>query len=193
MDTLKQLMERYNSLSAADWRQWKDISVIKQFRKDEALIREGEIAKVCAFVLQGCFKNSIVNPNGEEKILKFSFESDFLASCTSYNCQVPSGFSIVAMEPSLVMVTNNNALVQLCGKNSSVANLGFVLTQKLMQQHEEHLKLLSYANPVLRYEYILDHYPDLLNKVSLTDLAKYLYVSREALSRARNQLVFCLK
>jgi hypothetical protein len=56
-----------------------------------------------------------------------------------------------------------------------------------MQQHEEHLKILSLSNPIARYQYIMKNHPKLIQKVTMTDLAKYLYVSREALSRARNQ------
>ncbi len=188
MKVIQQLVDSYRICSQDDWRQWLDISVIRHFDKDQVLIYEGEISKVCAFVLEGSFKNVTSASNGEEKILNFSFKNAFLASCESYNRQLPSEFAIVAMEPSIVMMTDNDALMALCYKNQRITNQGFVLTQQLMQQHEDHLKLLSLASPVLRYEYVLKNQPDLLNRVSLTDLAKYLYVSREALSRARSQL-----
>lgn len=188
MKVIQPLIDRYNSCSPDDWKQWLDISVIKQFDKDQVLVYEGDVSKVCAFILEGSFKNVTSANNGEEKILKFSFDTDFLASCESYNRQTPSEFAIVAMEPSVVMVTNNDALVELCYKNQHITNLGFILTQQLMQQHEEHLKILSFTSPMLRYEYVLKTQPEILNKISLTDLARYLYVSREALSRARSQV-----
>lgn len=189
MEILQPLIDRYNICSADDWKQWLGISAIKQLDKDQVLVYEGEISKVCAFILEGSFKNVTSANNGEEKILKFSFTTDFLASCESYQQQIPSEFAIVAMEPSVVMVTNNDALVELCYKNQYITNQGFLLTLQLMQQHEEHLKILSFTSPMLRYEYVLKNQPELLNKVSLTDLAKYLYTSREALSRARNQML----
>ncbi|RPE12005.1 Crp/Fnr family transcriptional regulator [Chitinophaga lutea] len=189
MKVIQQLATRYGICSENDWQQWLDISVIKRFDKDQVLVYEGEVSKVCAFILEGSFKNVTSASNGEEKILKFSFETDFLASCESYNRQVPSEFAIVAMEPSVVMVTGNDALVELCYKNQRITNLGFILTQQLMQQHEEHLKILSLASPMARYDHVLRNQPGLLNSVSLTDLAKYLYISREALSRARSQIL----
>jgi CRP-like cAMP-binding protein len=188
MERIQAIIDRYKTASADDWQQWFNISTIRQFEKGQVLIKEGEIARVCAFVLKGTFKNTTQCQEDEEKILGFGFETDFLASCESYNCQQPSAFAIVAMEPSLLMVTDNDRLVELCYKNQQVANAGFLLTIQLMQEHEEHLKILSLNSPLLRYEYMLKNHPELLQKVSLTDLAKYLYVSREALSRARKQI-----
>ncbi len=189
MDRIKGLIDRYKIASADDWSQWFNISKIRKLDKGEILIPEGEISKVCAFVLKGTFKSVSYNSDDCEKILNFGFETDFLASCESYNSQIPSAFSITAMENSEVMVTNNDELVKLCYANQNIANLGFILTQQVMQQHEDHLNILTLANPVLKYQHILKHKQELLMKVSLTDLAKYLYISREALSRARKQII----
>ncbi|MES2617388.1 MAG: Crp/Fnr family transcriptional regulator [Bacteroidota bacterium] len=187
MDVINKIPERYKTIALDDWKDWESISTIKEYQKDEVFINEGEMSKFCGFVLSGAFKNVTYTDNFDERIINFGFETDFLASCESYNNQCPSAFSIVAIEPSKVLVVENDALVTLCYKNQNVANFGFLLTQLLMQQHEEHLKILSLTNPIARYQYIMKNHPDLIQKVTLTDLAKYLYISREALSRARKQ------
>lgn len=188
MDHVKALMKRYCVGAQADWQQWLDISTVVKYEKGEDFIVEGEISKVCGFVISGLFKNVSINENGEEKTLGFYFQNDFLASCESYNQQIPSPFSITALAPSVAVVTDNNKLVDLYYKNPAIGIIGLVLTQQLMHKHEEHLKILSFASPQLRYEYILDNRPEILQAISITELAKYLYISREAVSRARKNV-----
>ncbi|MDF2192685.1 Crp/Fnr family transcriptional regulator [Paraflavitalea sp. CAU 1676] len=188
MEYAKVLMKRYNVGKQADWQQWLDISTIRRYRKGEEFIREGEISKVCGFVISGAFKNVSLNEHDEEKILGFYLENDFLASCESYSKQIPSPFSITAMAPSVAITTSNDKLVELYYKNQTIGTIGLVLTQQLMQKHEEHLKILSFATPQVRYEYVLENKPELLKNTSVTELAKYLYISREAVSRARKSI-----
>lgn len=110
----KGLIASYNIISEHDWHELLDISIIKEYDRNDILFHQGEIAQVNAFVLQGSFKNVSYQQECEEKILAFNFQFDFLASCESYNNKVPFSFAIVAMEPSVAVVVNSDELVRLC-------------------------------------------------------------------------------
>jgi hypothetical protein len=62
------------------------------------------------------------------------------------------------------------------------------LYQELLEQQSEHQHILSLKSPVRRYRYLLERRPVIIQKTTLTNVARYLYVSREALSRARLSL-----
>ena len=182
------IINRYDMISHTDWRDVLNIAKDKYFQKDDVIIRQGEVAKVCGLVVNGSFKNVSYHNESEERILKFNFKTDFLSSCKSYNEGTPSSFAIVAMEPSHVLEINNDDLVKLCYASPPILGLGLILSQQTMQAYEEHLTLLSLPSPDLRYQYLLEKHGQLINKVSVTDLAKFMYISRESVSRARRSL-----
>ncbi|MBT1697112.1 Crp/Fnr family transcriptional regulator [Fulvivirgaceae bacterium PWU4] len=182
---IRPLVNYYTDKLDDAWEKLLTIVEIKRVAKGHAFIEQGDIAKVCGLVLSGSFKNVAYDDPSDERILRFTFQYGFLASCQSFNEQQPSSFAVVAMEDSEILSIDNKELVELCLAHPSVITLGLLFSQQIMIDHEHHSKVLSLSTPLQRYEFLIHEKPYLLNRVSMTDLAKHLYTSREALSRAR--------
>lgn len=185
LHTVRPLINYYTDKLDDAWEKLLSISEVRRVMKDHAFIEQGDIAKVCGLVLNGSFKNVTYDDDFDERILRFTFQHGFVASCKSFNEQQPSAFAVVAMENSEILSINNKELVDLCIAHPSVITLGLLFSQQIMLDHEHHSKLLSLPTPLQRYQFLVAEKPYLLSRVSMTDLAKHLYTSREALSRAR--------
>lgn len=183
------LMKKYPVVTQEEWQLLDSIAVIKHIRKGDSFLRYGKVARYSAFVISGLFKFSILDEEGTEKIIRFGFPDDFLANCESYNKKAPSAISITAMEDSVILRINIKRLQPLYNLHMNLLHVNLQLFQEISEQQTEHQHILSLKSPLQRYRFLLERRPAIVQKISLTNIARYLYISREALSRARLYLL----
>ncbi|BAV05008.1 cAMP-binding domain of CRP or a regulatory subunit of cAMP-dependent protein kinases [Filimonas lacunae] len=181
----QRLIERYPQVSLEEWQLLDQLATVRYIRKGEHFLRVGTVARNAAFVLSGQFKYSFHAEDGAEKIMKFSFADDFLTNCVSFNNNKPSYQNITALEDSVILRFNIKKLQPLYDLHLSILHVNIQLYQDIMQQQAEHQYILSLKSPLERYKFLLKHRPMLIQKISLTNISRYLFTSREALSRAR--------
>jgi len=181
----KQLMQKYPIVTLEEWKLLHTMASVKHIKKGEPLLRYGYVARHAAFVISGMFKFSILDDVGDEKIVKFGFQNDFLANCESYNKKAPSALSIIAVEDAVVLHINIKRIQPLYNLHMNLLRVNVQLCEELMAQQSEHQHILSLRSPLQRYKFLMEHRPIIIQKISLTNIARYLYISREALSRAR--------
>ena len=181
----QRLIKKYPHVSAAEWQLLDELATVRHIRKGEHFLRVGKIARYAAFVLSGQFKYSFTGDDGNEKILKFGFTDDFLTNCLSFNNNTPSYLNITALEDAVILRFNINKVRPLYDLHCSILHVNIQVYQTIMEEQAEHQYILSLKSPLERYRFLLRHRPSIIQKISLTNIAKYLYTSREALSRAR--------
>ena len=181
----QRLIKKYPQVTMEEWELLDAIATVKYIRKGDNFLRFGKVARYAAFVLSGQFKFNLLNEEGNEKIVKFSFTDDFLANCESYHKKIPSNISITAMEDSVVLRINIKKLQPLYDLHMNLLHVNLQLYQELLEQQSEHQYILSLKSPIQRYRFLLENRPAIIQKISITNIARYLYISREALSRAR--------
>ncbi|GAA3964700.1 Crp/Fnr family transcriptional regulator [Mucilaginibacter dorajii] len=180
-----QLREKYPVVTLDEWQLLHSMASVKHIKKGEPLLRYGYIARHAAFIISGTFKFSILDEEGEEKIVKFGFQNDFLANCESYNKKAASAISIVAIEDAVVLRINIKRIQPLYSLHINLFRVNIQLIEELMAQQSEHQQILSLRSPLQRYKFLMENRPLIIQKISLTNIARYLYTSREALSRAK--------
>lgn len=150
-------------------------------RKGEVLLREGEECNAFYFVEQGHLR-TWYNKDGIPINLAFTFEGQFTTSIKNYRERRVSEVNIVAGEDTLVWVMairgrfpDNMGLVALVRRTAI----------RMLLAAEEHSGLFKIYTPTERYRYIEEHRPELLRRIPLSQLASYLGIARETLSRIR--------
>ncbi|AYL97796.1 Crp/Fnr family transcriptional regulator [Mucilaginibacter celer] len=180
-----QLKNKYPIVTDDEWRLLDVMAVVKHIKKGDTFLKYGKVARFSAFVISGSFKYNIPDEDGQEKIIKFAFADDFLANCESYNKKTPSAVNIVALEDAVILRINIKKLQPLYGLHMNLLHVNLQLYQEISEQQSEHQYMLSLKSPLQRYRYLMERRPVIIRKISLTNIARYLYISREALSRAR--------
>ncbi|SEP31055.1 Crp/Fnr family transcriptional regulator [Mucilaginibacter sp. AW1-7] len=155
----------------------------KKFKKHQFLIQEGESVKHNFFILSGLLKLVYIDDTAKEHIVSFAmedwWESDFLA----YYTQTLSTMSLICLEDTEVLCLTLENYRNLCDRMEKMekfflekANFGFLGAQRRI------VSLLT-SNAKQRYEQLLKQYPSLVQRVPKSQLAAFLGVSRETLSR----------
>lgn len=181
----EQLKRKYSVVTDQEWRLLDRMATIKRIRKGEPFLKYGKVARYAAFVISGLFKFSIQDEDMNEKIIRFGFVNGFLANCESYHESRPSDVCIVALEDAVILEINIKKLQPLYDLHMNLLHVNLQLYQEISEQQSEHQRILSLKSPLGRYRYLLERRPVIIQKISLTNIARYLYISREAVSRAR--------
>lgn len=184
-----QLKQKYPVVSDEEWMLFDKMARTRTIKKGDNFLSYGKVARNAAFVVSGKFAFTIIDDEGNEKIIKFGFPDDLLANCESFHQHAPSKICITALEDAVVMSVKIKQLQPLYDLHMCIANVNLKIYQEAAEQTFEHQYMLSLKSPVKRYKFLMENRPEIIRKISLKNIAKYLYVSREAISRARLYLL----
>lgn len=162
----------------------KNSSYLKS-TKGTKLISEGKRHNYFYFILKGGVK-SYYSKESKEVCMWFAFENEAIGTITTYE-GLPSKETIELLEDSEFIKLNIAEIKELTRTDLSISNL----INDLIIEHtlciEERLYQLQFMNSQKRYKVLYETVPEIFQKVSLTDIASYLGMSRETLSRIRSK------
>lgn len=156
-------------------------------KKKELLLREGEICNYLYFVEEGLLR-AYYRKDGEEISSVFMEQGDFVISVLSYYKRQPSHEFIVALEDAQLCGFHYDNLNDLYRKYVEFNLHGRILTEAYFCLAEERLLGMRRSNAEERFQFLLDKKTDLINRIPGKDLATYLGVSPETLSRMRSAI-----
>jgi len=154
-----------------------------EFNKGTELISEGKRHHYFYLLIKGGVKSYYVKES-KEVCTWFAFENEIIGT-TSTLQGLPSNESIQLLEDSRLIRFNTQKMNELTQTNLKMCQL----LNSLWAEHslflEARLRLLQFTNSQERLEALIKYNSEILQRVSLTDIASFLGVSRETLSRIR--------
>jgi CRP-like cAMP-binding protein len=156
----------------------------RELVKGERTLKPGEVCTNIVFVEKG-YLRTFVDKDGTNINLDFTFENNFTTNLKSLRAAVPSDTTIQAEEPAIIYEFDKDALFKLYKVSTEIESFGRKVLEELLIAQEEHANLFKVYSPAERYQYLETHKPEMLQRVSLSQLASYLGVARETLSRIR--------
>jgi CRP-like cAMP-binding protein len=158
----------------------------RKFRKGDFLLKEGEVCNSLFFIDKG-YCRSFYDKDGTEKNTAFYFEGEIATNLTSFSTGERSDYFIQALEPLTAILFNKQELMEVSRRAPEIEALGKACLRLTAARLEEHSSLFKLYTSTERYEYLEQHHPDVLQRVSLTHLSSYLGIARETLSRIRKR------
>ncbi|MGK0391059.1 MAG: CRP-like cAMP-binding protein [Maribacter sp.] len=153
--------------------------------KGTKLISEGKRHHYFYFIVRGSVKSYYLK-DSKEVCSWFAFENEMVTTIKAF-AGMPSNETIELLEDSELIQINTKKFNDIAKTDLSVSQL----TIELITEHaiflEDRLYLLQFMSSKERYESLIKIEPQVLQRVSLTDIASFLGVSRETLSRIRAQ------
>jgi CRP-like cAMP-binding protein len=135
---------------------------------------------------KGAARYFYTNEQGKEINTWFSLDTQIITDTTSFVHQEPSQESIQLLEDSEMFAIEYDALQTLLQKHHSFA-LWYIKLVELhyISQIEDRIADLQFLDAKQRYQKLLNMYPDITNRISLGNIATYLNITQETLSRIR--------
>jgi len=151
--------------------------------------QEGDVCRHFTFVVSGCFKMYAVDKNGKEHNIQFAAENDWITDLSSFYSEKPGRLYIEAIEPSVILQIKHPDLLHLYTNHHKFdRNFRIMIEQKFIELQNRVLQNIS-STAEERYQFFLDQYPHLSNRLPNTQIASYLGITPEFLSKIRKDLV----
>jgi CRP-like cAMP-binding protein len=112
-------------------------------------------------------------------------ENEFVSDLDSFVSNEPSNLFIQAIEKSEVIKIARDDLNGLYENSLYWNKLGKIMTENIFISAKRILEMFLYKSPTERYMELLKNSPEFLHNYSLTDIASFIGVTRQSLSRIR--------
>lgn len=163
------------------------VTINKRLRKRQYLLQEGDVCHYNCFVAKGCLRLYRVGEDGVEHILRFAVENWWISDQESYNNGIPSKNNIDALEDSELLLIEKNDFNHIVNNFPNFRTFKDALKARSFDVSQNRIMSNISDTAEEKYKNFIKAYPDISNRVPLHMIASFLGVSRETLSRIRNQ------
>lgn len=175
-------------LGEGDFTYFKSLFTLKKFRKKQYFLQEGDVCKYQAFVVKGLLRSYTVDEKGNEHILQFASEGWWVADLSSYLTGEPSSLHIEALEDVELLLISKPLWEQGMREMPSLEHYFRIIIQNHLVATQKRLLQSLAETAGEKYKRFLQTYPDCVQRLPQHQIASYLGITRETLSRVRKQL-----
>ena len=190
MDTIEPLLDFFQQMLPLDEKEQqlvRDTFRSRLYRRRQYVLQEGNVCTTLQFVVRGCLRMYKIDEQGNIHILQFAAENSWINDLGSFHGLRPSQLNIDALEDTVVLQINRDDLVRLYIEALKFNRIFRVLTENHFVLLQERLLQNISSTAEERYNRFFDHYPHLIGRLSQVQIAAYLGVSPEFLSRLRGR------
>lgn len=157
------------------------------YRKKQYVLQEGDICNQFSFIVHGCLRMYKIDGKGNTHILQFAAENGWLSNIGSFHARKPSELNIDALEDTMVLQISHENLLSLYVKAPKFDRIFRVLIENSFVSLQKRLLQNISSTAEERYLAFLENYAHLTNRLPQTQIASFLGITPEFLSRLRNK------
>ncbi|HLF14400.1 MAG TPA: Crp/Fnr family transcriptional regulator [Bacteroidota bacterium] len=175
-------------LSKIEWGVWEKFFVPKKIRKRQFLLQEGELCRLLAFVNSGCLRSYTVDARGEEHVNQFAIRDWWISDLQNFISGGKAVHSIDALEDSDVLLLEKSARDRLLDIAPKADRFFRLLQEASYIASNRRIDSLLKDSAEERYIAFLKTYPALVEQIPQHQIASYLGITPQSLSRIRKEL-----
>ena len=189
--TVQPLLEYFNNLIPLS-KDEKDLVRAKfhphLFLRKQFALQHGDVCEYFDFVVRGCLRLYKVGDDGVYHILQFATENNWISDLASFHKKTKSKLEVDALEDTVVLRIRYEELIDLYIKAPKFDRVFRVLLENHFMQQQDRISQLFSSTAEERYQLFLETYPHRQNRISQVQIASYLGVTPEFLSRIRSRI-----
>lgn len=177
---INQVLEKIGRFSEEELNLIHKHCIPRTIKKNEILLEAGQVCRSVYFAVSGVFYQYRMH-DIDENIIDLHIENEWFLNYASFISQKPSVDTLRAYSDSEILELTVDSLHHLIGLSPVFFQLA-----KLMQAPALRSQFFDEAmTPTEKYNHVLEHRPQLLQKFPLKYIASYLKITPETLSRVR--------
>ncbi len=154
-------------------------------QKGDSLLHQGVHDMEQYFILQGILKRVVSDQDAKEMILRFADEQDMETSYAAWRLKTPTPYSIVCVTKARVAKLSMPQWVAFINRHAEVKEAFEYYVMQLMSEIMGHTITLHLLDAPGRVHRFLRKHPELFDRIPKKELAAYLNLSAETLSRLK--------
>jgi CRP-like cAMP-binding protein len=180
-------ISKYVSLTEDEQNAIISLDIFRAFKKGTILLKEGQKSRDNYFVLKGCIRKYYII-DGEEKTTAFYTEMEGLTPhCVKNNAT--SEYYISCIEDTILLVSNSAMEAETNSKFPKFETMCRMLSEELLAKERIDFDEFKTSSPEQRYLNLIQKRPDLIQRVPQHQLASYLGIKPQSLSRLRARIL----
>ena len=164
----------------------RSLGSAEKLRRRQLILQAGEVCRHKTFVCKGMIRTFLTNDDGSEYIMRFVTENQWTLDPESYNLQLPSKFSIDALEDTEIIRWSKENIEKLFAAIPAFKEYSDNLISRTVESSQDRILMNISFTAEEKYQAFITSFPDVFRRVPLHMVASYLGVSRETLSRIRH-------
>ena len=175
-------------ISAAQWSELEPLLLVADYRKGDPLVHQGDEEMEQFFIVDGMLKRVVSNPEGREMILRFAAETEMDTSYAAWRLRTPVPYSIVAVTKVRAAELPMPLWAEFIERHPEIKLRFEYEVMKLMSEVMAHTITLHLLDAPGRLSRFHRKHPDLAARIPKKELASYLNLTPETLSRLKKKL-----
>ncbi|MEZ9231384.1 Crp/Fnr family transcriptional regulator [Vibrio amylolyticus] len=155
----------------------------------EHVFMQGENDDSLYLIKQGVVKAYYLTSDGQERVKSFLSNGDVIGSMSAAYQKQKTTFGLICLEPTEVLKFNFEQLYLQSQSNHQLAREIIDLLLAFAMKKEARERELLCLSAEQRYQDLIAKSPDLMEKVTQNDIARYLGVTPVGLSRIKHRLL----
>jgi len=164
-----------------------DSMIIKKYSKGSFIVREGQFNSDTFFILEGCIRQYKMI-DGNDITTSFYTEEQWIISFDTIESRTPSPHYLVCVEDTSIVIGNEEKAQAIFQKFPHLETISRKIMETIFMEQQSFLNSYITDKPEQRYLKLLKSRPEIFQRVPQYDIATYIGVKPESLSRIRKKL-----
>lgn len=186
-DLLFDFIAKYIIITEEEKNALLSLNLFHSVKKGTVLLKQGQKSEGNYFVLKGCIRVYYII-DGEEKTTAFYTEMEGLTPPCVIS-KAPSDYFISCVEDSIILISNEDMSAEVNSKFPKFEMMCRMLSEELLAKKQIDFDEFKTSSPEQRYLNLIKKRPDLIQRVPQHQLASYLGITPQSLSRLRARIV----
>ncbi len=186
---LKRYLEENTALNQDDIEKLAALFKFRKVKRNEILEKEGQICTHFYFVSTGCLRLYEIDKKGNEITGKFALENSIISAITSFITQKKSLDYLIAHEPSEIFIISRKDFYNAFESFPELTKFYYSFIEFAFIHSQMRVYIFLGMEGIDRLKWVMEHEPDLLNRISSKSVASYLGMTNSTLSKLRAKLL----
>lgn len=186
-DCIRRNIAKHVALSDAEFDRFTSLLHHRRLAKKAPLLTAGEVCRFEGYVVSGCLRVYHTDPQGTDHVLYFAPQDWWVADIASFISQSPALLGVDALEPTDVLLIDKPDKERLYVEVPKFERLFRIMTQRALAELQRRMIATMHQTAEARYVEFKRRYPQLEERVPQHQIAAYLGISPEFLSRIRHK------
>ncbi|WP_313640161.1 Crp/Fnr family transcriptional regulator [Paenibacillus sp.] len=185
---LLKYLARFTTLNEEEQQAIVEEILVQEYKKGTVLLRQGDVPTKCYFVLKGCVRQYSINEAGKEATSNFYTEEQAISIFNSHKQDKSSEYTFTCLEDSVLVVGDLAIEEDMYNKYGQLESMTRKMIEEKFGQVQDEYAAFIASTPEERFKSLLTNRPHLIDRVPQHQLASYLGITPESLSRIKKRV-----